>query len=114
MVLYFFQELDINIPFSSENGMFLHRGKRESIAQLLFEKYLEKDTVNSARSLAYCPICKDPCTYFSGEKDIQLGSCSIIDRREGFNILISVEWIHVLQKHESMVDEKLIEYFMEK
>lgn len=111
MSIYLSQEKDINVSLNPKHGIALEKEKRDAIASVLYKKYLNREVVNSVRSFAVCPVCKEYCTYVVDSKETMLSNCSLIERREGFNILIPVGLIHVLQRHNNLVDEVLTEYF---
>lgn len=111
MTLYFAKKSDILIPINTENGMLLNQTERDFIAKALYGKYLDGKIVNSARCLSSCPVCKGYCSYFTGESHIYLGRCAILEERSEYNIVIPVELIHILQKHDSFVDNRLIDHF---
>lgn len=106
--------MEINISLEPEKKSNSSEGARKKIAARLFGLVENGSLVNVRRSLARCPICKNYCTYAPEGAGAarSFAKSTIVDRRNGFDITIPIELIHILSDHPEVgVDANLLDFY---
>ncbi|OUR87280.1 hypothetical protein A9Q81_26645 [Gammaproteobacteria bacterium 42_54_T18] len=109
MAIYLPSPKDSTVDISPSNGIQLPPQKKRIITNKLLRLYKNKQIVNLRRNIATCALCGEQCENISDEEPpITLASCNLIIKREDSNLLIPVQMIHILQKHDEPIDPKLL------
>jgi hypothetical protein len=114
MEIRYSKESDVNISLASEEKANSSAFVRKEIAARLFSLVENGSLVNVRRSLAACPVCKSYCTYIPESEKVarNFAKSTILDQRDGFEITIPVELIHILSDHPEVdVDVNLFECY---
>lgn len=114
MSLRFPKETDVCISLEAEKKSPCPEADRKIIAARLFKLVMNKNLINVRRSLVFCPICRNVCTYTpEGEQNPRnFSKSSILDQRNGFDITVPIQFIHILAEHPEVdIDENIIKYF---
>lgn len=114
MDIRFSKENDVNISLEPKKSVSCSLSIRKEVAARLFQLVKDRKLVNVRRTLAVCPVCKNYCTYFPGGEEVarNFAKSTIVDRRDGFDITIPVELIHILADHPEIdVDANLLDHY---
>lgn len=114
MTIYIPRDSDINISSPFDAGVACSREVKKEIARKLYALYESGKVANMARTFALCPVCGEVSTFHASDGNVvPLSRCIIVKECQDGNVITQVQWIHILQEHDTEVDPKLIEYFYE-